>query len=103
MDTFRCAWDDEINFVVPPIYLIPRVLKHMQYYHAVGTLVLPHWSSAPFWPLLLQNPSTLKPFVKAVFYFCNPSNCVHPGKNVKCVIGSETFKSPILALRISFQ
>ena len=85
--------------MVPPIYLL---LKHMEYCKAYGVLVLPYWSSAVFWPLIIDRPSTLKPFVKQALYFENPKYCVRQGPNKHCVIGSDQFKSPILALRICF-
>ena len=37
--------------MVPPVSIVPRVLHHMKYQKAVGTVVVPFWSSAHFWPL----------------------------------------------------
>ena len=43
--------------VCPSLYLIPRLLKHAEATKARGTLVIPHWPSAPFWPILFPDGS----------------------------------------------
>ena len=55
IDAFICDWEHENNYLCPPIPLIPRVLRHAENCLAQGTLVLPVWSSASFWPLLLLD------------------------------------------------
>ena len=50
-------WGGENNWWCPPIYLIPRVLGHAQETHAEGTLIVPQWPSAPFWPMLFASGS----------------------------------------------
>jgi hypothetical protein len=39
----------ENNFLVPPIYSVVRVIKHLVYCKAIGTLIIPRWVSAPYW------------------------------------------------------
>ena len=58
VDAFTCDWGSEMNWWCPPIYLIPRILRHAQNCQCRGILVVPHWPSAPFWPLSapLENP-----------------------------------------------
>ena len=34
---------------------MPRVLRHAQETAAVGTLVVPKWPSAPYWPMFFPN------------------------------------------------
>ena len=58
LDTFTCDWSMENNWWCPPIYLIPRVVRHAQNTHctkASGTLIIPQWPLAPYWPLLFPN------------------------------------------------
>ena len=55
VDAFTCSWADENNWWFPPVYLIPRVIRHAQKSKAKGTLVVPQWLSSPFWPLLYPN------------------------------------------------
>ena len=39
-------------WVVPPVSIVPRVLHYMKSQNAVGTVFLPFWPSAHYWPLL---------------------------------------------------
>ena len=55
VDAFSVSWVGENNWLVPPIFLIPRVLNHMFALGGHGTLVVPDWPSAPFWPLLFTD------------------------------------------------
>ncbi|XP_065195395.1 uncharacterized protein LOC135826722 [Sycon ciliatum] len=52
VDAFSVSWNDENNWIEPPIHLIGRTIRHMQACHADGTLILPFWPSATWWPLL---------------------------------------------------
>ena len=103
VDAFSQFWGGENNYLVPPVHLVPKVLKHMQYSQAKGVLVVPLWYSAAFWPQLIDTTSSFKSFVKQVICFDNPKFCVRQGQNTKCEIGSERFKSPMLAMYISFE
>ena len=48
IDAFTVSWCDDNNWLVPPIYLIPRVILHMRQTCSSGTLICPRWYSAPF-------------------------------------------------------
>lgn len=63
-DAFTVSWGVENNWIFPPPYLIPRVLRHMQAGTERGTLIVPHWPSAPWWPLLVNRTSLWNSFVK---------------------------------------
>ena len=52
---FICDWEHDNNYLCPPIFLIPRVIRHAENCLVQGTLVLLVWSSASFWPLLLSD------------------------------------------------
>ena len=41
VDAFTQDWRGENNSLVPPVYLIPRVLRHMTHNGESGTLVVP--------------------------------------------------------------
>jgi len=62
VDAFTCDWALDNNWLCPPVYLIPRVIQHARNCRAQGTLIVPEWSSAPFWPMLFPrgNPA---PFI----------------------------------------
>ena len=48
-------WDGENNYACPPICLILRVLIHMRNCKASGSLIVPLWHSAPFWPIICPD------------------------------------------------
>ena len=43
LDAFSVKWSGENNWLFPPRYLLPKVLRHLQWSSADGTLVVP-WS-----------------------------------------------------------
>ena len=52
VDAFQFDWSGEINYIVPPVSLISRVINKCVQDRAQGTLLIPFWKSADFWPLL---------------------------------------------------
>ena len=66
VDAFTVHWGcGENNWWCPPPALVVRVVRHAEACKANGTLVVPHWKSAPFWPLLCPDGMTFSPFVVA--------------------------------------
>ena len=62
-DAFTVCWLGENNWLFPPPYLIPRVIRHMSANKEYGTLLIPYWPSAPWWPLLITKQGTWNWFV----------------------------------------
>ena len=56
-------WGGENCWLVPPVYLIPRVLLHFLNCKSRGVLVVPFWPSSLFWPYLIQGNGAYKSFV----------------------------------------
>ncbi|KAK3087671.1 hypothetical protein FSP39_008985 [Pinctada imbricata] len=52
VNAFSQNWQGENNWFVPPPKLVNKVINKMKTDHAEGTLVIPNWRSAPYWPLL---------------------------------------------------
>ena len=52
IDAFTCDWGCDNNLCCPPLFLIPRMLKHAT--KDMATLIIPNWVSAPFRPLLCK-------------------------------------------------
>ena len=69
VNAFTQDWRGENNWLVPTVYLIPRVLRHMTHNGESGTLVVTFWLSAPWWPLLLKDSSNFHDFVVIVWIF----------------------------------
>ena len=65
MDTFTVNWEGEVCWLAPPLYLVCRALKHAKACKARGTLVVPMWKSAVFWPLLCPDGVHLASFIHA--------------------------------------
>ncbi len=63
VEAFTVNWANENNWWCPPIGLIPRVVRHAQVCAAIGTLVVPFWPSAPFWPLICPAEGQFASFV----------------------------------------
>ena len=90
------------NYLVPLVHCVPKVIEHLRYHVTQGVLVVPYWPSAVFWPLIIQSPKVFCSWVKDARLFSNPLNGVQQGRNEGCFIGSSGFRSPILALKLSF-
>ena len=101
MDAFTCNWADDNNWLCPPIYLVPRVIRHAQYTKAKGTLIVPQWVSSPFWPLLYPDGINSASFVLDCLELPRCDSLFLPGSS-----GSNLFKGVpntlVLALRLDF-
>ena len=64
VDTFTCDWGHEINWACPTPYLILRCIRHASATAARGTLVVPAWPSAPFWPILFPGGEAAAKFIR---------------------------------------
>ena len=80
VDAFCYNWHGQNNWCCPPVYLIPRVLRHARSCNAVGTLILPHWPSAYFWPLICPDGQHYAPFVVDWIDLPRTQKTIRPGK-----------------------
>ena len=98
VNAFTMNWAGENNWLCPPVPLIPAVIRHLRICGARGTLFVPVWPSAFFWPILYPDGETVASFVKHSF-LVNP---YYYTRSQSCVIfrGYQTFKG--MALKISF-
>lgn len=67
VDMFTRSWSGEINWWVPPLSLVCWMLQHAESCGTRGTLVVPAWKSAPYWPLIFPDGCHLASFVQ---YWC---------------------------------
>ena len=99
VDAFTCDSSGEVNWMCPPPYLIPRTISHALNTIACGTLLVPNWPSAPFWPMLFPSMGTMAPFVADVKVLSKSELVIIPGRS-----GSGLFNGPpntdMLALKI---
>ena len=82
---------------MPAISLIGSTIRHLLICQASGTLVIPVWPSAYFWPLVYPRGKAIATFVKD-FYVFDPffkSNC-----SISVFKGHAKFRT--IALKIAF-
>lgn len=102
VDAFTLSWSGENNWLVPPVYLISRVLKHMSYYREFGTLIVPYWPSAAWWPLLFKDDGTMQDFIVGCLDVPLHPSTFLPGSAEGDLFGHGTLSCRILAVRIVF-
>ena len=102
VDAFTQDWSGDLNWLVPPIYLIPKTIQHARKCKAQGTLIAPLWKSAPFWPMLCPNDASFYEFVQDVMIFTDTRGLLQIGDFKKSLLGSPRFTSPLIALKLSF-
>ena len=54
-DIFTINWEDEVCWLVLPVYLVGRAWRHAKACKANSTLMVAMWKSAAFWPLLCPD------------------------------------------------
>lgn len=63
IDAFVMNWDGENNYACPPICLILRVVPHMRNCKDSGSLIVPLWHSAHFWPMICPDGRRFASFI----------------------------------------
>ena len=99
VDAFTCDWSKDINWLCPPVFLIPRVIRHASKCHAKGTLVVLEWPSAPFWPIIFPTAGIPALFVTDSVVLDKADLLLHPGSNLFHGEPNTNF----IALQINFQ
>ena len=100
VDAFSQNLQGENNWLVPPIYLIPKTIQHLLTCRAKGTLLVPAWPSAPFWPILFQSKYNAQLFVSEIILVEKPNKYLKVGNYKKSLIGSDKFTSPVMVNRV---
>lgn len=100
VDAFTQDWAGENNWLVPPICLVCKTIKHLLNCKATGVLVVPRWQSAAFWPLIFETETlTWKYYVTDELEFYD-SGIFVLGNNRRSLLGSSAFKGSILAIQL---
>lgn len=100
VDAFTVNWAGENNWLCPPIGLIPRVIRYMQVCRAHGTLIVPMWESAPFWPILCPHGSIFAGFVGEWCQLPQVEGLFLPSKSGVTLFDGKVPNTPVLAIRI---
>ena len=103
VDAFTQDWENEENWLVPPVSLVPRVIRHAERCFAKGALIVPVWKSAPYWPMLCANDRQFQPWVLETKVFNRTEGILILGDYKGSLLGSSKFKSAIIAVRFNFK
>ncbi len=103
VDAFSQDWSGENNWLVPPVFLISRAIRHARDCRAEGSLIVPLWESAPFWPLLRGGTDRYRDFVQGATVYHNTGEILELGDYQKSLLGSDRFTAPIMAIHFRFQ
>ena len=63
-------------------------------------LIVPLWPSASFWPLLFVNKFQVQPYVIDLLLFDSPSGIFTLGNYKESLLGSDSFTSSVLAVKL---
>ena len=102
VDTFTTSWREEMNWLVPPVDLIGRTIRHAMVCQARGCLLVPVWESAYFWPLLVPDGIHLAGFVHAWCYLPYQKGMLISGRSGSNISSTMNSDSCLLALFIDF-
>ena len=87
VDAFAFDWSGVNNWLVPHVCMVPKVLRHLVLNRAFGTLVVPKWHSAIFWPLLIDSQSgTFSDIVVDFLEYQKPKQFFVPGSDTKSIL-----------------
>ncbi len=102
VDAFTQDWSGENNWLVPPVFLISRAIRHARDCRAKGSIIVPLWESAPFWPLLRCGADCYREFVQGATVYHNVGDILELGDYQKSLLGSDQFTAPIMAIHFRF-
>ena len=100
MEAFCHDCGGENNWLVPPVFLVPRVIRHLAEYQPEGTFIVPEWFSSPFWSMLFGPQFLYSSYVKCTSIFSDVSGVFVIGSTDSISDGPK-FKSRVLAVRPS--
>ena len=88
--------------------MILEATRQMKHCHTSGTVIVPHWPSALFWPALQKGFNEFESFVTNVFKLPKISDLIIQGPGQKAIykkkksVFSGCPKFDIMAIRIKF-
>ncbi|PFX15651.1 hypothetical protein AWC38_SpisGene20126 [Stylophora pistillata] len=82
VDALAPDWREGNNWVCPPVDLVVDAVRLLLASSGRGTLIIPAWPSAYFWPLLRDGPSRFKSFVRDVLVLPAINDLILEGPDV---------------------
>ena len=109
VDALAQDWSAENNWICPPVSLIVDSVRHLMSCFGRGTLIIPEWPSAHFWPFLREGSSRFSSYVAEVFVLPAVEDLLLEGPGQKQIYKSRPSifrrcpKFRMLALRLDFR
>ncbi|CAG2221607.1 unnamed protein product [Mytilus edulis] len=94
IDAFTINWQGANGWFVPPVCLVSKVISYMRQCFAHGTLVLPLWKSASFWPMLCPTGEGFIKEVKGCIDLPTNKKFYTSGKGNKSAFQSDLLELP---------
>ena len=101
IDSFTLSWYGKTNWLVPPPRLLTQVINKLEQEKCNGTLVVPEWTSAPFWPKIIDEHGQFRKFIIDHVYF-QGDGLTKRGRGQNSIFGLQNLKFRLLALRVHF-
>ena len=93
-------WSTYLNWCVPPVHLANKTINYIIHCRAKGTVIVPNWKSATFWPSLVNLEGNCLPFIVSYIECKNPTNIFTFGSDKNSIFALQTFQSNVLVFRI---
>ncbi|XP_022802165.1 uncharacterized protein LOC111339716 [Stylophora pistillata] len=109
VDALAQDWSAENNWICPPVSLIVNSVRHLMSCSGRGTLIIPEWPSAHFWPFLREGSPRFSSYVAEMFVLPAVGDLLLEGPCQKQIYKSRPFvfrgcpKFRMLALRLDFR
>ena len=100
VDAFAYNWNTEMVWIVPPPKLIAQTLNHCKLCGVQGIMIIPKWTSAPFWPLLYQEGRLMEGFT-LLYEYRRPKNFFKKGLFANDMFSENSFASNVLVLKVN--
>ena len=98
VDAFSASWGGVNNYLVPPVFLVARTLAHLETCRARGTLIVPKWPSARFWPYLFRLGHR-RDSVSRIIEFSDPSGIFDDSHlGFPTIFIACSFRAPVLVI-----
>lgn len=102
VNAFVQDWSNDNNWLCPPVCLTCKVVSHLKHCNASGTLIVPLWRSAHFWPILCFDGVHWSSFVHDWVVLPDLPHLFIRGKAKNSIFGSGPLNFSMVALRINF-
>ena len=99
VDAFTQNWKGENNWLVPPVSLIIKTIKHVLFCKARATLIVPNWRSSLFWTFIFESEGIRQPYIRDVLVFKDTDRIFSVGRNKNTLFAPNRYKGSVLALK----